>query len=931
MYTYYHYIMQIKNCQNGINIILKGFVFLLIIMSIQSYASTVYYVDATNGNDNNSGLSPASAWRNISRVNATSFSPSDTILFKRDEIWREQLVVASSGSQGSPITFGVYGTGDAPVISGADLITDWSQETSNVWSAHLSITPNDVEFDGVVGNEQSDISQVNSNHDWYYRSGISKIYVYSTSDPDTAYTHFGIEAYVRDYCIKANGKNFITYQDLELESVRGACLKHEGNSSLATDISLYNLEVHHAAPNGYANHGTNPVGIQIDAVSNLLIKNCSAHDCGWNGIVVNNKVGSVGISNIVIDTCIAHHNVHQGFDMKAGATSGGDITDITIQYCASYNNEDNGFYFQNGTSGTISGVDMHYNLSFGNGGHGCYFNCYNQSYSHHVDIYNNVFYGNGTRLAGTGLHADLKSSNIKNNVIFNNQANGDSERELSVNDGGGTECSCDYNLIYHPSHSTIIQWNSKYWRYSQFTGNGYNINGLNEDSYFTNADRADFTLRGDSSCINAGFDVDLSQDFEGKTVPLGGAADIGAFEYADGDHLNVDIDASVTLGWIPLTVNFSSSVTGGQEPYEYSWNFGDGHSSTEQNPSHTFASAREYEVTCTVTDSSENQGFDSITIEALANTGDIILSIDSKTGAPAPGSGGTTSPSPGIYSYAAGASVPISAIHNTDYRFSMWTGNVGSSNAYDKNFTLIMDTSKSISASFCTKCGDISGDLTVTPADAQFIFDIYLGRTHDPTRCQLENADVNCDGTKDMPNITPYDAQFVFEKFLGLGDLPSDCSNNARADSVASTKTFEGHTEHIELTIPIHEDNFGEEIAIPLTIESAVKINAIGFDLEYPSDILKFINLSRAELTKDFCQLEGYERNEGEVRVGGYSSQTTESRHSGELMFLIFKIIKRIDGQITLSIKNPVDDFQKALVLDDIAPVSISSKKVPHF
>ena len=50
--------------------------------------TATYYVDATNGNDYNNGLSPSTAWKTIAKVNAPSFNPSDFILFKRGEISR---------------------------------------------------------------------------------------------------------------------------------------------------------------------------------------------------------------------------------------------------------------------------------------------------------------------------------------------------------------------------------------------------------------------------------------------------------------------------------------------------------------------------------------------------------------------------------------------------------------------------------------------------------------------------------------------------------------------------------------------------------------------------------------------------------------------------------------------------------------------------
>jgi hypothetical protein len=44
--------------------------------------SATYYVDATNGNNSNNGLSMSSAWKTIAKVNASNFNPGDQILFE---------------------------------------------------------------------------------------------------------------------------------------------------------------------------------------------------------------------------------------------------------------------------------------------------------------------------------------------------------------------------------------------------------------------------------------------------------------------------------------------------------------------------------------------------------------------------------------------------------------------------------------------------------------------------------------------------------------------------------------------------------------------------------------------------------------------------------------------------------------------------------
>ena len=72
----------------------------------------------------------------------------------------------------------------------------------------------------------------------------------------------------------------------------------------------------------------------------------------------------------------------------------------------------------------------------------------------------------------------------------------------------------------------------------------------------------------------------------------------------------------VSSGTIPLVVTFSASGSGGVAPYTYSWNFGDGGTSTQQNPSHTFQVAGTYSVTVVVTDSKGNSVTKTVTVTA---------------------------------------------------------------------------------------------------------------------------------------------------------------------------------------------------------------------------------------------------------------------------------------------------------------------------
>ncbi|MGC8763866.1 MAG: PKD domain-containing protein [Acidobacteriota bacterium] len=69
----------------------------------------------------------------------------------------------------------------------------------------------------------------------------------------------------------------------------------------------------------------------------------------------------------------------------------------------------------------------------------------------------------------------------------------------------------------------------------------------------------------------------------------------------------LDMGASATTGSAPFTTTFHGSAAGGQPPYGYLWEFGDGTSSTAQNPSHTYAAAGSYLAQFFVTDSAGHE------------------------------------------------------------------------------------------------------------------------------------------------------------------------------------------------------------------------------------------------------------------------------------------------------------------------------------
>jgi len=103
--------------------------------------ATNYYVK-TGGSDAAAGTSDGTAWATITKVNtvwaAGTFAAGDSILFRRGDVFYGSITAGESGTSGSHISIGAYGTGAKPVLTGFTTVSSWTSYGGGIYYATVT-------------------------------------------------------------------------------------------------------------------------------------------------------------------------------------------------------------------------------------------------------------------------------------------------------------------------------------------------------------------------------------------------------------------------------------------------------------------------------------------------------------------------------------------------------------------------------------------------------------------------------------------------------------------------------------------------------------------------------------------------------------------------------------------------------------------------
>jgi len=400
-----------------------------------------------------------------------------TINLQMGETWREMLTIGESGSASYPIVIQAYGSGDSPVISGADIEATWVSEEANIYTKDVGYiggvvlengTPlTFVEWDTDLATTLAAMSQGSYASD--SKSAGENIYIWSTDDTDPD-THT-IEVAKRDYSINGNNEDYITIDGIVIEGARrhgiyGADL----DDWIITNVTVFNSGGYYTGAAYLGNGieiGNNSSDIAISdsviykifdsgvspqisggdgTISNVTINNLIIYDCGMRGVEIVIATDSDGSSSSIAGTTITNTKIYNTGKSWSGDRGGegimiysdvnSDINTTTITQCDIYDNIDNGLELGKDSGVvTVNRTRIRDNATMGIYVTGAGDNPTDVS----LIVNGSLIYGNTEE----GLHFNSWNTTtpmtLRNNVFYNNGDDDNSDYNVAIMSNIGSE------------------------------------------------------------------------------------------------------------------------------------------------------------------------------------------------------------------------------------------------------------------------------------------------------------------------------------------------------------------------------------------------------------------------------------------------------------------------------------------------------------
>ena len=253
---------------------------------------TVFYLNASTGNDSNTGTSTGAPWKTLSAIGSHSFSAGDVIAFNRGQTFTGTATINSSGASTNPITITAYGSGSQPLLTNPGGLNMLKIDAAYVAVANLAFT-NGAVFDNSDG------------------LGIS----------GPKYENSGAVA------ITSNGSG-VTVQDSTFTNV-GVGVKTYGASSKVLHNTFSNLQIAYRGPDSGSETSYGALGVSVDN-SGVEVGYNDFINCRSTNSPYGADGGAVEIEGFLHtkDNITIHHNYSRGSQgfLEVTETSSSNVT-----------------------------------------------------------------------------------------------------------------------------------------------------------------------------------------------------------------------------------------------------------------------------------------------------------------------------------------------------------------------------------------------------------------------------------------------------------------------------------------------------------------------------------------------------------------------------------------------------------------------------
>lgn len=540
-------------------------------IAIAAVCSAATYHVKPGGNDAASGLDDANAWATVAKVNATTLTAGDHVLFKAGGTYRDATLIPSgSGNSTNRIVYGAYDSGAKPVLTTAIVLpsTGWTSVGSDVYSRPLATATRMVTVDDTYMVRATSVAGLAAGQ-YFWDAATGTLYVKDTAgSPDVTgkiyhaaqRDHVIVSTAGRDYLtfqglrfekaslglvIVANGATHHTFEDCEFfASSSNSVIAGSGiHANNADDLRVLNSRFSHHEGDGIYVQNSDNVVVDGNEIDHLYDK---GGDAGPDGIQLNGGKGTLNnfaVTNNVVRRetkttnkgciivergsggLIAGNRVYMG---KFGIAIYTSDTVVEYNYLENIGFNDALRLWENRGQ---TNVTLRYNIVNGCDNSGLSVGNSSQTVTPMANIlvHNNLIYNS---YWGVGFSVPV-SGEFRNNIVWSDAHANPQRRFNLAGIISGQSFLSDNNIIQDKGSCEMVRWlGTSYADLAAFqAGTGSDADSLSSSPAWVAPAAGDFHLQAGSPAIDAGASLGATVDFDGNPAPQGAATDIGPFEY----------------------------------------------------------------------------------------------------------------------------------------------------------------------------------------------------------------------------------------------------------------------------------------------------------------------------------------------------------------------------------------------------------------